>query len=134
MHFSTARLLPAHHAIVNPSSTAKPHRLSISDLQVSEERIQNKPLSPKVEYEELFKGNAQEKKTERRIFKEGSEIVESSSSHHVALLKEKHMKDTKVSSSHRYVKKEVVIFDQMNDDIVVMDYQPPHRKTPIHNK
>ncbi|KAI3793104.1 hypothetical protein L1987_35717 [Smallanthus sonchifolius] len=133
MHFSNARLLPAS-AIVNPSSTAKPHPSSIS-LQVSEKRTQIRPRvtpSSKGGYGELLTGNAQDKKIDR-VSKEGSEIVEPSSSHHVALLKGKHVKDTQTPSLSQNFEKEVVS-NTGNDDIVVMDYQPPHRKTPIHNK
>ncbi|XP_022007156.1 uncharacterized protein LOC110906291 [Helianthus annuus] len=111
MHFSNARLL----------------------LQVSEKKSQVGSLvtpSPKGEYGKL---NGQDIRKIDRDFKEGSEIVESSSSHHVALLKGKHFKDTKLSSLPQYFEKEEVV-DPRNDDVVVMDYHLPQRKTPIHNK
>ncbi|KAJ0842440.1 hypothetical protein HanPSC8_Chr14g0641741 [Helianthus annuus] len=71
MHFSNARLLL---------------------LQVSEKKSQiGSPVtpSPSGEYDKL---NGQDIRKIDRVFKEGSEIVESSSSHHVALLKGKHFK------------------------------------------
>ncbi|KAK9060971.1 hypothetical protein SSX86_018151 [Deinandra increscens subsp. villosa] len=130
MHFSNARLLPA--AIINP---AKPHPISIS-LKVSENISQiGSPVTPSP------KGNAKESTKIDRVFNQGSshnehlgsEIVDQSSfsqSHHVALLVGKHLKDAEIPP---YFEKEEVI-DPRNDDVVVMDYNPPHRKTPIHNK
>lgn len=50
-------------------------------MQVSEERRQNGPSSPKVEYEEFFAGNAQDKKIDRHVYKEGS-----SKNEHVGVL------------------------------------------------
>ncbi|KAI3800083.1 hypothetical protein L1987_35391 [Smallanthus sonchifolius] len=135
MHFSNARLLPASAIVNTTSSTAKPHPSSIT-LQVSEKRTQIRPRvtpSSKGGYGELLTGNAQDKKIDR-VSKEGSEnIVESSSSHHVALLKGKHVKNTHTPSLPQNFEKDVVI-NTRNDDIVVMDYEPPRRETPIHNK
>ncbi|KAD7480371.1 hypothetical protein E3N88_03507 [Mikania micrantha] len=131
MHISHARLLPP--AIVSPpSSTAKPHHyFSTSLLQDSRKRSQIEPhassSSSKGEYGE---GNASHSKIDQ-VFKEGSEIVESSSSHdHVALLNRKPVKDTETP---QYFRKEAIV-DPKNEDIEVTDYQPPRRKTPIHNK
>ncbi|PWA86164.1 hypothetical protein CTI12_AA142670 [Artemisia annua] len=140
MHSSNARLLPS---IVKPSST-KLHHLSIS-LKITQKdgagtliegaqahaRTPTTPFS-KGASKNLSTGNAHNKKIVR-VAKEGSEMVESSPSHHVALLKGKHVKDPeKPSLSQDHGKEEFT--DLKNDDIVVMDYQPPHRKTPIHNK
>ncbi|KAI3720818.1 hypothetical protein L2E82_31813 [Cichorium intybus] len=83
------------------------------------------PATPfsKAEFGGSLKGNTQD----------GSDIVESSSFHHVALLKGKHVKDPKVPTVSRSHGKKQVNHSE-NDDIVVTDYQPPHRKAPIHNK
>ncbi|CAH1438896.1 unnamed protein product [Lactuca virosa] len=85
------------------------------------------PATPfsKAEFGESLTGNEQNDA--------GSDIVESSSFHHVALLKGKHVEDSKKPSVSRYPGKEEVKHSE-NDDIVVTDYQPPHRKAPIHNK
>ncbi|XP_071707910.1 uncharacterized protein [Rutidosis leptorrhynchoides] len=64
---------------------------------------------------------------------EGKKIVESSSSHRVALVKRNHVKDHERPPVSSYTGKGEVE-NLKNDDVVLMDYQPPHRKTPIHNK
>ncbi|KAI3748975.1 hypothetical protein L6452_12455 [Arctium lappa] len=141
MHSSNARLLSA---IFKPFP-ANPHHVSIS-LQVAEkngghEMVERSGAQPpaaattpflKAEFGEFL---TQESKKIKNggVVKEGSDIVESSSSHHVALLKGTHVKDSKRPITSEYHGKEEVT-RLKNDDIVVTDYQPPHRKTPIHNK
>ncbi|KAI3519560.1 hypothetical protein L1887_08770 [Cichorium endivia] len=131
MHSSNARILPA----IVKSSSAKSYHVSIplkvaekngGDEMIERTRAQVRPPATpflKAEFGGSLKGNTQD----------GSDIVESSSFHHVALLKGKHVKDPKVPTVSRSHGKKQVNHSE-NDDIVVTDYQPPHRKAPIHNK
>ncbi|CAI9273967.1 unnamed protein product [Lactuca saligna] len=132
MHSSNARLLPT---IVIHKSSIKSHHLQIAEkINGGDEMVERTrapvirpPATPfsKAEFGESLKGNEKNDA--------GSDIVESSSFHHVALLKGKHVEDSKKPSVSRYPGKEEVKHSE-NDDIVVTDYQPPHRKAPIHNK
>ncbi|KAL4575953.1 hypothetical protein LXL04_012040 [Taraxacum kok-saghyz] len=160
MHSSSARHLPT---IVKPSSP-KSHHHSISlqvaekinggDEMVERTRAPGTPFSSKIGGSLI--GNEQNGKKIHGVVKDeghvdlipqtkslvsvsshnehlGSDIVESSSSHHVALLKGKHVEDSKKAILSRYPRKEELKGSE-KDDIVVTDYQPPHRKAPIHNK
>ncbi|KAJ9539745.1 hypothetical protein OSB04_026251 [Centaurea solstitialis] len=138
MHSSNARLLSA---IFRPFP-ATPHHVSNS-LQVvaksgGDEMVERGGTHPpsatpflKAEFEELLTQDSK-KINGGGVVKEGSDIVESSSSHHVALLKGTHVKGSEREITSKYHEKEEVI--GQNDDIVVTDYQSSHRKTPIHNK
>nr|GEU59393.1 hypothetical protein [Tanacetum cinerariifolium] len=134
MHSSNARLL---HDIAKPSS-AKEHHVAIS-LKITQKDggtlIEGAQATPFSKGESTISSmEIAHNKKSVRVAKEGSEMVESSPSHdHVALLKVKHVKDPENPSlSQDHGKEEFT--DLKNDEIVVMDYQPPHRKTPIHNK
>ncbi|PWA86165.1 hypothetical protein CTI12_AA142680 [Artemisia annua] len=60
-------------------------------------------------------------------FLNGSDKFESSSSHQVALLKEKQMKGTRTPTSSDYYEKE-----EVDDDIILRDYSPPRTHPPTH--
>ncbi|KVI10088.1 uncharacterized protein LOC112502700 [Cynara cardunculus var. scolymus] len=141
MHSSNARLLSA----ISKPFPANPHHGSIS-LQVAEknggdemvERTGSDAQPPatttflKAEFEEFLTHDDSKKINGGGVVvvKEGSDIVESSISHHVALLEGTHIKGSERPITSEYHEKEEV----KNDDVTVTDYQPPHRKTPIHNK
>ncbi|XP_023762421.1 uncharacterized protein LOC111910841 [Lactuca sativa] len=132
MHSSNARLLLT---VVKHRSSTRSHHLQIAEkINGGDEMVERTrapvirpPATPfsKAEFGESLTGNEQNDA--------GSDIVESSSFHHVALLKGKHVEDSKKPIVSRYPGKEEVKHSE-NDDIVVTDYQPPHRKAPIHNK
>ncbi|KAL7614391.1 hypothetical protein Lser_V15G09218 [Lactuca serriola] len=132
MHSSNARLLLT---VVKHRSSTRSHHLQIAEkINGGDEMVERTrapvirpPATPfsKAEFGESLTGNEQNDA--------GSDIVESSSFHHVALLKGKHVEDSKKPIVSRYPGKEEVKYSE-NDDIVVTDYQPPHRKAPIHNK
>nr|KAJ0219718.1 hypothetical protein LSAT_V11C200098050 [Lactuca sativa] len=144
MHSSNARLLLT---VVKHRSSTRSHHLQIAEkINGGDEMVERTrapvirpPATPfsKAEFGESLTGNEQNgKKIHGVLVKDedaGSDIVESSSFHHVALLKGKHVEDSKKPIVSRYPGKEEVKHSE-NDDIVVTDYQPPHRKAPIHNK
>nr|XP_043635082.1 uncharacterized protein LOC122606185 [Erigeron canadensis] len=140
MHSSNARLLLLLHANHKPSSTKPlhfPNSLQILENNEGGKRVEKARVSAEIKRlstENEHHDNNMKIDDHHGVYnnKEGNEMVED----HKDLLKGKNNEkvlERPPSSSQHHGKQEDAA-GLKSDDIVVMDYQPPHRKTPIHNK